>query len=330
MITRSEFRPLWYLRNPHLQTIMANIFHPTAPEVHLETLDLPDGDSLQLAHGTADGPCRVLILHGLEGSLRSAYAQRLMNYLNQAGIPATFMYFRGCHGGPNRKARSYHSGETEDLRMVIDHLKKSGSNQIALVGYSLGGNVTLKYMGEDNTDAAIVCATAVSAPMRLDICARRMDQGFSRLYQHTLLRRLKHKVAQKSGLLRDAGFEPRTDDIQNFEAFDDRFTAPLHGFNDAQHYYQQCSSRQFLKAIDKPTLILHALDDPFMTPEVLPEAAELAQEITLELAEHGGHVGFIGGSWIKPYYWLEPRIHRFLSHYLPTPIPFDGVSGADA
>lgn len=318
MITRSEFKPLWYLRHPHLQTIIANIIHPPMPQVRMETLTLPDGDSLQLAHGTAEGPDRVLILHGLEGSLHSAYAQRLMNYLNQQRIPAVFMYFRGCHGEPNQRARSYHSGETEDLRAVISHLKQSGSERIALVGYSLGGNVTLKYMGEKDSDDAIVCAAAVSVPMLLDVCARRMDQGFSRLYQYSLLRRLKNKVAQKQKILGRAGFVTRTDDIRNFVDFDDRYTAPLHGYENARHYYQQCSSRQFLKGIDKPTLILHAADDPFMTPEVIPQVDELSPHINLELAAHGGHVGFIESNGLKPRYWLEPRIHRFLREHLKT------------
>ncbi|MCP4128523.1 MAG: hydrolase [Gammaproteobacteria bacterium] len=312
MITQSDFKPLWYLRNAHLQTIMANIVHPPFPQVRYETVALPDGDTLQLAHGRAHGPNTVLILHGLEGSLHSAYAQRLMNYLDRADIPAAFMFFRGCNGRPNNQVRSYHSGETADLKAVIRHLKQNGSERIALVGYSLGGNVTLKYMGEGATDDAISCATAISVPMRLDICAARMNEGFSKLYQHTLLRRLIQKVQQKQQLMHQAGFSCDPKQMQTFVEFDDVYTAPIHGFNDATHYYQSCSSRQYLQGIKKPTLIIHSKDDPFMTPGAIPDGHELATEVTLELSPHGGHVGFITGGFLKPSYWLEPRIHRFL------------------
>ncbi|MCK4709595.1 MAG: alpha/beta fold hydrolase, partial [Gammaproteobacteria bacterium] len=173
MIKKSTFKPLWYLRNPHLQTLMANIVHPPFPQVAIETVALPDGDSLDIARGTATGSDTILILHGLEGSLRSAYAQRLINTLNSLNKPVVLMFFRSCNGKPNSKVRSYHSGETDDLRAVINHLKQNGSKRIALVGYSLGGNVTLKYMGEQKTDESIVCATAISVPMLLSVCAER-------------------------------------------------------------------------------------------------------------------------------------------------------------
>lgn len=312
MIKKSSFRPPWYLKNPHLQTITANIIHPTFPKVSYETVELPDGDTLELARGTATGPDTVLVLHGLEGSLQSAYAQRLINHLNKSNIPVTFMFFRGCNGKPNKKVHSYHSGETGDLRTVINYLKQTGSRRIALVGYSLGGNVTLKYMGEAETDEAIICATAVSVPLLLDVCAVRMDQGFSKIYQQNLLKRLVKKIDQKRSLLNQAGIRENPQNMKTFVDFDNTFTAPSHGFDSAQHYYQSSSSRQFLKGIKKPTLIIHSSDDPFMTPKVIPEADELSESIELELSQHGGHVGFIGGKWYKPEYWLEPRIHHFL------------------
>ncbi len=316
MIINSDFKPAWYLKNPHLQTLVANLFRPTFPEVSYQTVQLSDGDSLQLAWGTARGPSCTLILHGLEGSLHSAYAQRLMNALNQADIPAVFMFFRGCNAKPNNKIRSYHSGETGDLREVIQHLKLQGIKNVALVGYSLGGNVTLKYMGESETDDAITSATAISVPLLLDVCAKRMDQGFSRIYQHTLLQRLKRKVLQKKSILHEAGYTTDPTTIENFVEFDNHFTAPIHGFDNANHYYQSCSSRQFLKGIIKPTLIIHARDDPFMTEAVLPDKGELSDNVTIELSKHGGHVGFIGGGWLKPEYWLDQRIVSFVSDHL--------------
>lgn len=304
------------MKNCHIQTLAANLMHPAPPDVTFETLQLPDGDTLDLAHGTASGPNCVLILHGLEGSIRSAYAQRLISSLNKQDIRVVFMFFRGCNGKANTKVRSYHSGETGDLRSVIQHLKQNGIKRIALVGYSLGGNVTLKYLGEQQTDNAITCATAISVPLLLDACATRMNQGFSRLYQHELMNRLKGKARQKKTLLQSAGMTTNPDTVKTFVEFDDAFTAPAHGFESAQQYYQMNSSRQFLKNIKKPTLIIHSKDDPFMTESVIPEPHELSEQITLELSDHGGHVGFISGGPIKPEYWLEQRIVKFINQHI--------------
>ena len=316
MIQQSTFKPAWYLKNPHAQTLLANLIHPQPPQVSFETVNLPDGDTLEIARGTATGPNTVLLLHGLEGSLRSAYAQRLINTLNQQNIPVAFMFFRGCNGKPNNKVRSYHSGETEDLKSVINYLKKSGSEKIALVGYSLGGNITLKYMGEQQTDDSIICATAISVPMVLSICAERMNRGFSRIYQYGLMRRLINKVQQKQHLLSAAGMSDKPESLKTFVEFDNTYTAPSHGFNDAQHYYQSCSSRQFLNDIKKPTLMIHSKDDPFMTEAVLPGENEISEKVTLELSDNGGHVGFIGGKLMKPEFWLEQRILDFIKAHL--------------
>lgn len=319
MITQSTFKPLWYLKNPHLQTIVANFIHPALPKLSFETIKLPDGDTLDLAHGPTKGPDTVLILHGLEGAITSAYAQRLICFLESKKIPVSMMFFRGCNGSPNRKLRSYHSGDTEDLKSVIQHLKDKGSKQIALVGYSLGGNVTLKYMGEDITDEAVICATAVSVPLLLADCATRMNRGFSRIYQFVLLRRLIKKVLQKQDLFHQAGITTNPTTLKTFKTFDETFTAPIHGFKSANDYYQKSSSRQFLSGIKKQTLIIHAKDDPFMTKDVIPPDSELSEEITLELSEFGGHVGFISGKWFKPRFWLEQRIYQFIQPHFSKP-----------
>ncbi len=311
MPVSSDFSPAWYLRNPHLQTLAANLIKPPSPEVDYEAIRLDDGDRLTLAHGTARGKDRVLVLHGLEGSLRSAYARRIISYLNECNIPATLMFFRGCDGEPNGMARSYHSGDTGDLRQVLNHLTSNGTERLALLGYSLGGNVTLKYLGERHDNQSVICGTAVSVPLMLDVCAERMDKGFSKIYQRDLLHRLQGKVKNKRQLLIDAGFNPDTPS-RNFVEFDDAFTAPLHGFRDAYHYYRECSSRQFLQHIDKPTLIIHATDDPFMTDEVIPDDSELSAHVRLELSRFGGHVGFIEKGLLNQQNWLEPRIHRWL------------------
>ena len=315
MIVQSKFQPPPWLSNPHAQTLVANLIHPSPPELRHETLTLEDGDEIELAHGTAEGSDRVLVLHGLEGSLHSPYAARILNALNRARIPASLLFFRGCNGRPNRLLRSYHSGDTGDLRQVIGHLKESGTRRLALIGYSLGGNVTLKYLGEAPPDPALHCAAAVSAPLLLDVCARRMQQGFSRIYQKELLQRLKRKLEGKRNLLEESGLAIDLAGIDSFVDFDDAYTAPAHGFDSAEHYYRVSSARQYLKNIDRPTLILHARDDPFMTPEVLPSEDELSPSIRFELSRHGGHVGFIGGrgpARLLPFHWLEPRLIAWL------------------
>ena len=311
-IKKSNFKPLFYLGNRHLQTILSNIVHPPFPKVNRQRLELEDGDFIDLLWSETRAPQTLLILHGLEGSIHSAYAKRILNYCNRHQIAAILMHFRGCGGELNRLLRGYHSGETGDLRRVIEHLKSNGISDIALLGYSLGGNATLKYMGEAKTDAAVRCATAVSVPMRLDICADTMDLGFARIYQRILLGRLIDKMHLKRELIdrHDRKFpEPRK--MRNFRLFDDAFTAPIHGFDSAEDYYRRCSAKQFLRGIDKPTLIIQSHDDPFMNPGVLPAEEELSDFVTLELSARGGHVGFIGGR-LWPEFWLEKRIHRFL------------------
>lgn len=313
MINSTSFKPVWYLRNRHLQTILPNIIHPPMPWLEKQRVELSDGDFIDLLWTQTRSPKTLLIMHGLEGSLRSPYVRRILNYCNQHQIAAVFMHFRGCSGEPNRHLRSYHSGETDDLREVIQHLRQSGVSEIALLGYSLGGNVTLKYMGESETDPAVKSAIAVSAPFRLDICSTSMNSGFAKIYQKSLLDRLVVKMQQKQHLIKESSLEfPSPADMRSFWEFDDHFTAPINGFDSAEHYYECASSRQFLSSIDKPTLILHSRDDPFMTIDVIPDAGELSDSITLELSNHGGHVGFIGSDGLKPVPWLQQRIHRFL------------------
>lgn len=312
-IKKSDFSPHFLLRNRHLQTILANIIHPAFPTVTNQRLELEDGDFIDLLWSETRAEQTLLILHGLEGSIHSAYAKRMLNYCNQQQIAAVFMHFRGCSGEINRRLRGYHSGETGDLQSVIAHLKANGIHDIALLGYSLGGNATLKYMGESATDPAVRCATAVSVPLRLDICADTMDSGFAKIYQRTLLKRLIKKMHLKRQFMnKQERHFPDPANMENFRQFDDHFTAPIHQFENAEDYYQKCSARQFLGSIAKPTLILQSRDDPFMTVEVLPDENELSESVTLELSNQGGHVGFIGGV-LWPDSWLEKRIHRFLS-----------------
>ena len=216
--------------------------------------------------------------------------------------------------------RSYHAGETSDMKLVLSALRERVGYETPIygLGYSLGGNALLKYLGESGEDCLLDAAMAVSAPMLLALCAQRLKEGASRVYQWHLLRALKKNLILKMRKVRMEDVLELSEDqvaaVKDIPTFDDRVTAPLHGFLGVDDYYRSCSSRQFLKDIAKPTLILHSTDDPFMFPEVVPRADELGNKVTLELSTKGGHVGFVSGTvpW-KPVYWLEERIPDYFS-----------------
>lgn len=315
----TPFVPAWWCRGAHAQTLWPYCLR-RSPKIALrrERLELPDGDFLDLDWTqNPDGPI-VLVLHGLEGSSNSKYARGLLAAVQARPWRGAVMHFRGCSGVPNRLPRSYHSGETGDLAHVIAELRRREPQAaLAVVGYSLGANVLLKWLGEAGARAPLAAAVAVSPPFVLECAAARLERGLSRIYQWALLRRLRASMTAKLATV-PLPFDGRMlAGLKTFRQFDDRVTAPLHGFRDAQDYYTRSSCRQFLKAIAVPTLILHARDDPFTTEEAIPETCELSDSVRLELSTHGGHVGFVSGRlpW-QARYWLEERIPQFLAHYL--------------
>jgi len=321
MIRNSNFMPAWWLPGPHLQTLWP-VWARRHYQKHLrrERLATPDGDFLDLAWttGREQGPL-VIVLHGLEGSIDSHYAATTLNAVVRAGWRGVLMHFRGCSGEPNRAVRSYHSGETGDIDFLVRTLRaREPDTPLAVVGYSLGGNVLLKWLGERGADRPVSAAVAVSVPYELDACARRLQRGFSRLYQRHLVDSLRQGVREKFRHRDDAPFDlGGLAALRTFREFDDYVTAPLHGFAGVDDYYSKSSSRQYLKDIHAPALLLHAADDPFMTPDVVPREDELGPGVTLELSPHGGHVGFVGGAWPwRPRYWLEQRIPKFLRRYM--------------
>lgn len=330
MYRDSPYRPAWWLPGPHLMTMYPVLLRPRIPlTAERERFTLPDGDFVDLdwvapepgaavrgRAGASDSPAppTVLILHGLEGSIESHYARGLLTAFAAQGWRGVLMHFRGCSGEVNRAPRAYHSGETEDARAVIAALGARLDGPLAAVGYSLGGNVLLKYLGEQGRDTPLAGAAAISVPMMLSPCAARLQRGFSRVYDQWLLRALKESYRRRRAAV-DLGPVGAVDDreITSIKSYDDRITAPLHGFADAEDYYAKSSSRPYLARIAVPTLIVHAEDDPFMTPDVIPDESELSPSVTLEVSRRGGHVGFIMGPPWRPRYWLEHRIPEFLA-----------------
>lgn len=240
-----------------------------------------------------------------------------MHTLSENGFNSVLMHFRGCGDNENLLPRSYHSGETGDALEFINSLcKKFPHAKLYGVSYSLGANMLLKLLGEEKEKSLLTKVVAVSPPMQLDVCSSAMNKGFSRYYQYRLLKDLKSALDKKyiKHEMKTLLNYKRTDinRLNSFWRYDDVYTAPIHGFSSAQDYYEKCSSKQFLKDIHTPTLIIHSKDDPFMTPEVIPSQDEVSDKVTLHITEKGGHVGFVEGTIFKPEYWLEKKIVEFL------------------
>ena len=314
-----RFKPAWWCRGPHAQTLWARLVRrPPCVAFRRERLELPDGDFIDLDWTqTGSGPI-VIVLHGLEGSSDSPYARGLLRAIERRGWRGVVMHFRGCSGETNRLARSYHSGDTDDLAFLVTILRRREPHApLATVGFSLGGNVLLKWLGKTDGEAPLSAAVAVSVPFVLHSAAARLQRGFSRLYQWQLLRSLRRTVYIKQRHMEMPLKRRDLSTLKNFRDFDEYVTAPLHGFDSADHYYTVSSSRQYLGGITVPTLLLHARDDPFMSESAIPRPDELSESVTLELSPRGGHVGFVAGAWPwQARYWLDERIPAYLARYL--------------
>ncbi len=319
------FRPAWWLRNRHLQTIWNRLLRPR-PEVRTTRArwTTQDGDFLDLDF--VDGPIaspQLLVIHGLEGSSERKYVRGLMALAAERGWRGVAMNFRSCSGTPNRTARLYHSGETSDLNWVIGELaKREPGAAILPVGVSLGGNVLLKWLGEEGANATdeVRAAAAISTPFDLAAAAESMSRGAGRLYSRFFLRTLKPKALRKAeeypGLL-DADAIRRA---KTWGQYDDVATAPLHGFKGAEDYWSQSSSISFLGRIRRPTLLINAADDPFIPASCMPvELVEASEWLEADITPRGGHVGFVAGAlpW-RPYHWAEHRAVDFLADHAQT------------
>lgn len=310
----SEFSPPAWLRNPHLQTVLASkLIRPALVAIRRERLELDDGDFLDLVHaGPPDGiRPTVALFHGLAGGLDSSYVRGAMAALCTLGARVTLMHWRGCSGEPNRLARSYHSGATDDIARIAALLAERypHSPRIGL-GYSLGGNALLKYLGERGDAAALDAAVSVSPPLVLAVGADTLQHGGARGYQRYLLGLMRAQHEAKRAAHPDLRLPPAGPDLNTFWRFDDALTAPLHGFADVHDYYDTCSARRWLRSIRRPVHILSARDDPFFTEAILPEPHELAPGTVHEVSERGGHVGFLGRGEraFRPVRWLDARV----------------------
>ncbi|MGI8402539.1 MAG: hydrolase [Gemmatimonadaceae bacterium] len=316
------YSPAWWIPGGHLQTLWGKLFRrqPQAPTI-VERWDTPDGDFLDLYRLLSDPSApRLVLLHGLEGSIRSHYAQGLLNEAAGRGWGADLLIFRSCGSELNRTRRFYHSGETTDIALVLEKIAREFPlAPLGMVGVSLGGNVLLKFLGErgGNLPNRLRAAAAISVPFDLARSSKRINRGFSRLYQRFFLGSLRRKAREKAQRFPDLAAVDRIASLKTLEEFDDLITGPLHGFQDAQDYYAQSSSLPFLKAIRLKTLLISAVDDPMLPSEVLDEVREIAEmnpALETDFVGRGGHAGFITGSlpW-RSFYYAEYRVGEFFA-----------------
>ncbi len=318
-----DYRPAFWYRGRHLQTLWGPLLRRgRRPSLRRERLETPDGDFVDLdwlAAGPEGAPL-VLILHGLEGSVRSHYAQGLLREAGRLGLRAAVLHFRSCSGEVNRLARLYHSGDTGDLEWVVEGLlKREPDLRLGLVGISLGGNVALKWLGEQGeaAPAAVVGAAAISTPFDLGACAAVLDRGFNRaVYTWSFLRTMKAKIRAKAHLYDGQVDIAAVLRSRTFTEYDRLFTAPLNGFADERDYWTRASSGPYLERIRRPTLLINAVNDPFMPGEHLPREI-VARSAWLEAAfvAQGGHVGFLDGALGRSS-WAERRALAFLRRLL--------------
>jgi uncharacterized protein len=320
-ITESEFSPPWWALNRHIQTLWPRFIQRRMPiELRWEQLDLPDGDFVELAWTPPqpDPKGLVVCFHGLEGSVRSHYANDMAAFLHKMGWQTVVMHFRGCGNRPNLTPRAYHSGDTEDAIYLLEKLQGRYPHlHRYAVGFSLGANMLLKLLGENIRQRWIKGAVAISPPLKLAECAASIGRGFSQVYQRYLLNSMRNRLL---GKMRQLDYSNLLDidaekvcSFKCFRDFDQYVTAPLHGFDDADDYYQKCSAIHYLRHIGTPTLVIHAADDPFMNTKVIPRPDELSASVRVELSRKGGHVGFMQGTPWKPVIWTHQRVLSFLT-----------------
>lgn len=321
------FRPAWWLPGPHAQTLGGRFLRRRLrPRLERVRIDTPDGDFLDLEiapapPSPAPGDPLVLVLHGLEGAGRSGYMLALYHHLAALGLRAVGMNFRSCSGEMNRTARFYHAGETGDAGVALRWLAgRFPGAPIGAAGFSLGGNVLLKLLGERGDGAAehLRAAAAVSVPFDLAAGADRLEEpGMARLYTAFFMRKLLRKSRIKGDAISDACDLASISRARTLRQFDDAATAPLHGFRDAAHYYEESSSARYLPHIRLPTLLVQALDDPFLPRGAVPHSViERNPALTSAFTPRGGHVGFVGGSPWAPTFWAEHEAARFLAAHL--------------
>ena len=314
------FKAAWWLRGGHAQTLWAGLMRKIRLDTRRERLELPDGDFVDLDWVGDDGPI-VVILPGLQGDLESSHVRGLLRECARRRWRGVLLNYRG-RGEPNRLPHSYHCGMTCDLDYLVHLLHRREPNTpISTVGYSVGANICLRWLGQcgrRSEEPPIVAAVGVSVPFNLGDVAGRIEKGFSRIYQHHLLNSLRQDLERKMKRV-DVGLglaQNELSELSTFRKFDDRVTAPMNGFEGADDYYTKTRSDILLNYVSVPTLIINARNDPLVPIHLIPDKRDMSDHVTLEITNNGGHLGFVSGRWPwAPRFWLDTRVPEFLASF---------------
>ena len=319
LINNSTYNPKYFFKNKHFNTVYRTFFHNFNINFHRKRLETKDGDFLDLDFSTVNSSSITIIIHGLEGSSNSSYVKSLTKLLNDQLIDVVALNLKGCSGEPNRLLSSYHSGKTDDLEEVISYLSENYNYEnIHLVGFSLGGNIILKYLGEEiySSHKKIRSAVTVSTPCDLKRSSVELSKFWNNLYMKRFLVSLKNKLKIKSVQFPDSFLDmEKISNARDFFDMDNLYTAPAHGFKNAFDYWKKSSSKQFIPHIKTPTLLITSKDDPFLSKSCIPiQEAKNNPNFILEITSYGGHVGFNSSFSKTNNYWLENKILEFLIH----------------
>ncbi|UMB60913.1 alpha/beta fold hydrolase [Lutibacter sp. A80] len=319
-IIESNYKPSLLFKNVHLNTVYKTLFYSKKNTYKRERITTKDNDFLDLDFSINNSNTLVIALHGLEGSSKSKYIISVVNYLNNNNIDCVAVNFRGCSGEDNNNIYSYNSGQTEDITTIINYiLTNCNYKNIVLLGYSMGGNITLKYLGETaKIPPQIKGGIAISTPCDLEGSSIALSSWYNTVYIKRFMRSLKKKTLLKLEKFPDCKIDKNAiAKAKTFTDFDNAVTAPLFGYKNAQDYWRQCSSKQFLKEIKLPTLIINALDDTFLSKSCYPfDEAKTNNNLFLETPKYGGHVGFNSSKYGKDLLWSENRILNYINHII--------------
>ena len=315
--SNQPFQPKHLFKNKHFNTFYRFFFTKTKIDFKRKRMRTKDGDFLDLDCSFKNADQLIITIHGLEGSSNSSYIKSLTALSNNHNYDIIALNLRSCSGESNNLLSSYHSGKSDDLLEVIQYVQKIYNyKKIFVVGFSLGGNITLKFMGESKINTIVNAAVAVSVPCSLKGSSKAMNERKNKIYVANFLATLRKKAKLKFDKFPDAGL--KIDEIlkaKTFNEFDNLFTAPTHGFKNAIDYYEKASSKQLLAFIEKPTLLITALDDPFLNEECYPtKIAKQSKHFHLLTTKYGGHVGFCHSFNMKKNNWLENEILTFLKN----------------
>jgi predicted alpha/beta-fold hydrolase len=317
LVDHSTYRPVWYLFSRHLETIIPSAFRKIKGTAYIrERLELADGDFLDLdwLKGDRRRDKLVIISHGLEGNSTRHYSQGMAKYFYEHGWDSLAWNCRSCSGDQNRLARFYHHGDTADLSYVVDECIRLGYKDIVLIGFSMGGSFNLKFLGErgNNLKPEVKGSVSFSVPCDLAAGGRILDSPGNGFYRRRFIGKLRKKLAAKSKLFPREIDVSKLNSITTFEAFNNCYTAPLHGFKNSEDFYNQSSCIHYLKNIQVPSLLVNAANDPLLTPECYPtQIAEIAKYFYLEIPKRGGHVGFALPGLKEN--WMELRALEFVT-----------------